>query len=214
MFNIGTPELFLILIVALIVVGPRRLPEIGRTVGRVMNEFRKAQDEVRDMVKFDLSDVAPPSTEPHPGPTRHPTRGFDGHDKGPGGAPIDVDGSSDRPPPTRVPRPAGRRRRRRRERRTRRGRGDRPRSSPGSCGRPSCRGPRHGRGGRTTARGRRGGHRPRAGLPARFGCPPRSPAPRRVPRDRSVAPAWSGGQRRPEVDRIRSTRSRTRAAST
>jgi Tat protein translocase TatB subunit len=63
MFNIGTPELFLILIFALVVVGPRRLPEIGRTVGRVMAELRKAQDEVRDMVKFDLRDDPKPTAE-------------------------------------------------------------------------------------------------------------------------------------------------------
>jgi Tat protein translocase TatB subunit len=99
MFNIGTPELFLILIVALIVVGPRRLPEIGRTVGRVMSEFRKAQDEVRDMVKFDLSDAAPTATETHPGPTPHPTRVFDEPEHGPGDVPIDTVELPDRATP-------------------------------------------------------------------------------------------------------------------
>jgi Tat protein translocase TatB subunit len=99
MFNIGTPELFLILIVALIVVGPRRLPEIGRTVGRVMSEFRKAQDEVRDMVKFDLSDAAPTSTETRPGPMPHPTRVFEEPEQDPVEAPIDTMGSSDRVAP-------------------------------------------------------------------------------------------------------------------
>ncbi len=66
MFNIGSPELLVILVIALIVVGPRRLPEIGRTVGRALNEFRKVQDEVREMVRFDLSDEAadPPRTAP------------------------------------------------------------------------------------------------------------------------------------------------------
>ncbi len=66
MFNIGSPELLVILVIALIVVGPRRLPEIGRTVGRALNEFRKVQDEVREMVRFDLSDEAvdPPTTAP------------------------------------------------------------------------------------------------------------------------------------------------------
>jgi sec-independent protein translocase protein TatA len=67
MLNIGTPELLVILVIALIVVGPRRLPEIGRTIGRALNEFRKVQDEVRDMVRFDLTDLAepePPATAP------------------------------------------------------------------------------------------------------------------------------------------------------
>jgi Tat protein translocase TatB subunit len=61
MFGIGTPELLVILIVALVVVGPQRLPELGRTVGRALREFRKVQDEVRGMVKEgignDLDDV-------------------------------------------------------------------------------------------------------------------------------------------------------------
>ena len=65
MFNIGPQELLIILIVALVVVGPKRLPELGRTIGRGLNEFRKLQDEVRDMVKFDLGGDAfinPPDT--------------------------------------------------------------------------------------------------------------------------------------------------------
>ena len=61
MFGIGTPELLVILVLALVVVGPERLPEIGRTVGRVLREFRKVQDDVRDMVQTglgsDLDDV-------------------------------------------------------------------------------------------------------------------------------------------------------------
>jgi Tat protein translocase TatB subunit len=70
MFNIGPQELLIILIVALVVVGPKRLPELGRTIGRGLNEFRKLQDEVKDMVKFDLGGDAfinPPDTfEPEP----------------------------------------------------------------------------------------------------------------------------------------------------
>jgi Tat protein translocase TatB subunit len=63
MLGIGPQELLLILLVALIVVGPKRLPEMGRTIGRALNEFRKMQDEVRDLVKFDLSsDPGPPAT--------------------------------------------------------------------------------------------------------------------------------------------------------
>lgn len=50
MLNIGPPELLLILIIALVVVGPHRLPDLGRTIGRGLREFRKVQDEVRDMV--------------------------------------------------------------------------------------------------------------------------------------------------------------------
>src|SRR2546428_345217 len=56
MFNIGPLELMVILLVALVVVGPERLPELGRTIGRGLREFRKAQDELRDTLKFDLDE--------------------------------------------------------------------------------------------------------------------------------------------------------------
>lgn len=58
--NVGAPELLVIFFIALIVVGPRRLPELGRALGRGLHEFKKIQDEVRDMVKFDLGDEAEP----------------------------------------------------------------------------------------------------------------------------------------------------------
>ena len=48
MFGIGMPELVLILVIALIVLGPSKLPEIARALGRGMHEFRKATDELRD----------------------------------------------------------------------------------------------------------------------------------------------------------------------
>ncbi|HYV02084.1 MAG TPA: TatA/E family twin arginine-targeting protein translocase, partial [Actinomycetota bacterium] len=46
-FNIGFPELMLILVLALIVFGPKRLPEIGRTLGKSLREFRRASNELR-----------------------------------------------------------------------------------------------------------------------------------------------------------------------
>ena len=44
MFGIGMPELILILIVGLVVFGPSKLPEIGRSLGKAMREFRKASN--------------------------------------------------------------------------------------------------------------------------------------------------------------------------
>jgi Tat protein translocase TatB subunit len=70
MFNIGTPELLVILLVALIVVGPQRLPELGRTIGRGLREFRKVQDDVRDMVKLDFDDEPAKPAPKRPVPDR------------------------------------------------------------------------------------------------------------------------------------------------
>ncbi len=56
MLNIGTPELLVVLIIALVVVGPERLPELARWVGRGFRELRKVQAEVRDMVQTGLPD--------------------------------------------------------------------------------------------------------------------------------------------------------------
>jgi sec-independent protein translocase protein TatB len=70
MLNIGTPELLLILVIALLVVGPQRLPELARQLGRGLREFRKIQDDVKDMVKLDLDDstTAVPPTAPSGSP--------------------------------------------------------------------------------------------------------------------------------------------------
>lgn len=65
MFGINPMELMIILMVALIVVGPKRLPEIGRTIGRAFSELRRVQEEVRDTIRFDLEDDDPePPTRP------------------------------------------------------------------------------------------------------------------------------------------------------
>ncbi len=48
MGSVGLQELVLIFIIALIVFGPKKLPEIGRTIGRGLAEFRKASNELRN----------------------------------------------------------------------------------------------------------------------------------------------------------------------
>lgn len=56
MLNIGPPELILIFVIALVIVGPHRLPELGRTVGKALRELRKMQDEVKDLVNNGMGD--------------------------------------------------------------------------------------------------------------------------------------------------------------
>jgi sec-independent protein translocase protein TatA len=46
--NIGLPELMVIMIIALLVFGPKKLPEVGRTIGKAIREFKKSTDEIKD----------------------------------------------------------------------------------------------------------------------------------------------------------------------
>ena len=50
-FKLGLPELFIILTIALIIFGPRKLPELGRSLGRSLSEFKKASHELRMLAK-------------------------------------------------------------------------------------------------------------------------------------------------------------------
>jgi sec-independent protein translocase protein TatB len=56
MLNVGPLELLVVLAVALIVVGPERLPELARSVGKALRQLRQVQDEVRDMVTAGVDD--------------------------------------------------------------------------------------------------------------------------------------------------------------
>jgi sec-independent protein translocase protein TatA len=66
--SLGMPELIVIFVIALIVFGPRKLPELGRSLGRGINEFKKAtsalqstlEDEVRAEDQRDLAAKVPP----------------------------------------------------------------------------------------------------------------------------------------------------------
>jgi sec-independent protein translocase protein TatA len=49
--SVGMPELIVIFVIALMVFGPRKLPELGRAVGQTMNEFKKGLHNIRDTVE-------------------------------------------------------------------------------------------------------------------------------------------------------------------
>ena len=72
---IGMPELVIIMVIALIIFGPRKLPELGRSIGRSLNEFKKASNELRSTLDEEIrveeqrsaERQRPPSSEPsHP----------------------------------------------------------------------------------------------------------------------------------------------------
>ena len=61
MFGIGVPELVLILIIGLIVFGPGKLPEMGRTLGKGIREFRKASNALSQAINAPENPPQPPA---------------------------------------------------------------------------------------------------------------------------------------------------------
>jgi Tat protein translocase TatB subunit len=57
MFDIGIQELIVVFIVALMVFGPKRLPELGRTLGKFMLEIRKGLSEVKFQMESEFRDM-------------------------------------------------------------------------------------------------------------------------------------------------------------
>ena len=59
MFGMGMPEIILILAIALIVIGPKKLPDLAKSMGRAMREFKKATSELKESLEIDteLGDV-------------------------------------------------------------------------------------------------------------------------------------------------------------
>ena len=64
MLDIGLQELLVIFVIALLVFGPRRLPELGRALGRAMREFRRASDEFRSTIETNLMEEPAAQTPP------------------------------------------------------------------------------------------------------------------------------------------------------
>jgi len=61
MLDIGFQELLLIMVIALLVFGPYKLPELGRALGRALREFRRASDEFRSTIETNLNLTEEPS---------------------------------------------------------------------------------------------------------------------------------------------------------
>jgi sec-independent protein translocase protein TatA len=74
MGNIGMPELIIIFVIALIIFGPRKLPELGRSLGKSINEFKRASNELKNTLDEEIRVEEARSTErqraeparPHP----------------------------------------------------------------------------------------------------------------------------------------------------
>ncbi|MEK7841189.1 MAG: Sec-independent protein translocase protein TatB [Deltaproteobacteria bacterium] len=63
MFGIGVTELIVILVIALIVIGPEKVPEIAKALGKAFAEFKKATEDIKNSVKEDIEKTTAPLTE-------------------------------------------------------------------------------------------------------------------------------------------------------
>jgi len=72
MFGIGMSELMVILVVALVLFGPARLPELARSLGRAMAEFRRASTDLRQTFNEAVEDPKPQPAPPQPAPAIAP----------------------------------------------------------------------------------------------------------------------------------------------
>jgi len=95
LFGVGPMEAVLILMVALILVGPERLPEMLRTVARVVTQVRRTANQLTSEVMRDLDDAARQRQEPPPAPRLGPPPAVP-----PEAPPLD---SPDRPPDDSAP---------------------------------------------------------------------------------------------------------------
>ncbi len=66
MFGIGMQELLIVLVIALIILGPKKLPEMARTLGRAFAELQRATQDLRSSVDFDVEEGEDEEPEEEP----------------------------------------------------------------------------------------------------------------------------------------------------
>jgi TatA/E family protein of Tat protein translocase len=82
---LGFPEMLFIVVLALLIFGPKKLPEVGRTIGKGMAQFRKATSDLKRTIETEIAleeqparPIGPPASQPRRiGPERAPERGPD-----------------------------------------------------------------------------------------------------------------------------------------
>ena len=76
---LGVPELIIIFVVALVVFGPRKLPELGRSLGKSLSEFKRASNELKHTLDEEIrledrrATLPTPAPAPNPSPENRPS---------------------------------------------------------------------------------------------------------------------------------------------
>jgi TatA/E family protein of Tat protein translocase len=73
--NLGLPEMIFIFLLALIIFGPKKLPEIGRQIGKAMNEFKRASNEFKSQIEGEIRNLELEETVKHETPQILPPQG-------------------------------------------------------------------------------------------------------------------------------------------
>ena len=76
MGSLGMPEILLILVIALIIFGPRKLPELGKTLGQSLAQFRRASDDFKRQWEDEVA-IERQRIEPSPGPVEPSSHSVD-----------------------------------------------------------------------------------------------------------------------------------------
>lgn len=103
MFGIGMQELAIIFVLALLIFGPKRLPELARTVGKGLAEFRRASTDLRQSFNLEADPPRPPEPTQDPRTEREPDTAPAQLADAPTG--IDADGHGDLAEPEPEPEP-------------------------------------------------------------------------------------------------------------
>jgi TatA/E family protein of Tat protein translocase len=75
MGSVGTPEILLVLVIALLIFGPTKLPELGKSLGRAIREFKKASAELQETIEREVDEVKRQASDPPPSASS--SRGLD-----------------------------------------------------------------------------------------------------------------------------------------
>ena len=73
--NLGLPEMIFIFLMALIIFGPKKLPEIGRQIGKALNEFKRASNEFKAQIETEINNLDIDTRSREILPPAHPPEG-------------------------------------------------------------------------------------------------------------------------------------------